>query len=168
MKAFTITLATVLSFAFPTETSHQNLPVKPKFIELYPYQSLIEKYSKKHKVDSKLIIAIIHQESKFKHNSKSKKGAIGLMQLMPSTAQWLKVDPYNVEENIDGGIGYLAKQLKKYKSIKLALAAYNAGPGNVDKYNKTVPPFKQTQTYVKNICQMYQRCEHFSSSIISG
>lgn len=171
MKKLTLAVATVLSFTFPTEVAMpfvDNTIKKQSFIEIYPYQKLIEKYSKKHNINPKLIVALIHQESKFKHTVTSKKGAIGLLQLMPKTANWLKVDPYDLEQNIDGGIGYLAKQLKKYKNIKLALAAYNAGPGNVDKYNKTIPPFIQTQVYVKNICEMYQRCEHFSSSTISG
>ena len=136
--------------------------------ETFPYEHTIKKMALKHGVNPELVVAIIQQESKFHSSARSKKGAVGLMQLMPNTARYLNVNPHDVEQNIEGGIRYLVKQLKKYKCVKLALAAYNSGPGNVDKYGKTVPPFKQTQTYVKNICQTYKQCEHFSSSIILG
>lgn len=161
-------IATIGSLIYPQDIQMNPMP---KYIIPQHKETLAEqiiRISLKYQINPKLIFSIIQQESKFNSLAISKKGAVGLMQLMPKTAKWLKVDRHHPEQNLDGGIRYLAMQLRKYKSVKLALAAYNAGPGNVDKYNKTIPPFKQTEVYIKNICSVYQRCEHFSSSIISG
>ena len=118
--------------------------------------NVVSQISKKHGVDEKLVQALIKQESGFNPKAKSKSGAIGLMQLMPATAKNLGVkDPYNTVQNVEGGVKYLKSMLNKYNgNVILALAAYNAGPGAVDKYSG-VPPYQETQNYVKNILANY-------------
>jgi len=118
--------------------------------------SMIEDTSAKYGVDAKLIKALVKQESGFNPTAKSKAGALGLMQLMPSTAKGLGVkDPLDAKQNIEGGVKYVKSLLNRFDgNIILALAAYNAGPNAVKKYDG-IPPYKETQNYVKAILKNY-------------
>lgn len=118
-----------------------------------PYEAAISEHARREGVAADLVRAVIQVESAFNPRAVSDKGAMGLMQLMPATAKDLGVtDPFNPDQNIRGGVAYLKQLLTRYNhKVELALAAYNAGMGNVDKHGGTVPPFKETQNYVNKI-----------------
>ena len=118
--------------------------------------NLISKYADKNGLDEDFVKAVINQESGFNPNATSHCGAMGLMQLMPSTAQGLGVkDAYNPEQNIEGGTKYLKGLMDRFDNDKsLALAAYNAGPNAVKKYGG-IPPYAETQNYVKKVLSKY-------------
>lgn len=116
----------------------------------------IVKHSMEMGVDPALALSIAKLESGFCHEKKSPHGAVGVFQLMPSTAKKLGYNPYYVSENIKGGLMYYKMMYQKFGSVELALAAYNAGPGNVAKY-KGMPPFKETKSFVANIMSEYNK-----------
>jgi soluble lytic murein transglycosylase-like protein len=124
------------------------------------YSAIIERVAARNQIDTALVKAVIMAESRYNHRAVSKKGAGGLMQLMPHTAKALGVqDIFDPEENITGGVRYLKKLLNRFDGdTKLALAAYNAGSRYVRYYNG-IPPFLQTKTFIKNVLkyrQMYK------------
>lgn len=139
---------------------------KPVYKKIGKYDqyitNAIEKAKSTYPVPKELVYLLIEQESGGNERARSPVGAMGLMQLMPATARGLGLSPsefYDPKRNVEGGVKLLAQLLKKYKgNIALALAAYNAGPGNVDKY-KGVPPFKETQNYVAAITRKYRNLQ---------
>lgn len=114
------------------------------------FLSVAKAAARRHGVPEDLFLRLVQQESGWNPTAKSHKGAIGLAQLMPGTAAYLKVDPNDPAQNLDGGARYLAEQYRTFGSWRLALAAYNAGPAAVEKYGG-VPPFRETKKYVKVI-----------------
>lgn len=123
------------------------------------YDEFIKKAAQKHNLDYALIRAVIKTESGFNHKAVSRKGARGLMQLMPGTALILNVsDSFDPWSNIDGGSKYLRYLLNQFNgNLSLALAAYNAGEGAVAKYRNTIPPYPETQTYVRRVLNFFQK-----------
>nr|WP_227446361.1 lytic transglycosylase domain-containing protein [Cognatishimia sp. F0-27] len=114
------------------------------------YADMARGVARRHGIPEGLFLRLVNQESRFNPKARSHKGAIGLAQLMPGTARELGVDPHDPAENLDGGARYLKQQYRKFGSWRLALAAYNAGPGAVLKH-KGIPPFRETRNYVKVI-----------------
>ena len=132
------------------------------------YDDLISEHSRTQGVRADLVRAVMQVESGFNPNARSPKGAMGLMQLMPATAKQYGVkNAFNPAENVRAGVAYLRGLLDRYQNNEeLALAAYNAGPGAVDKHGQRVPPYRETQSYVAKINRMAgRRIERLYTSI---
>ena len=118
-------------------------------------QSMINQAAERHGLPASLVHAVASAESGYQQKARSGMGAIGVMQLMPATARYMGADPSDPAQNIDAGTRLLRELLLKYEGrpnqLALALAAYNAGPGAVDRFGQSVPPFAETRNYVKRI-----------------
>jgi len=123
-----------------------------------PWREAVEREAERYGLDPRLVRAVIYVESGENPRAVSPKGAQGLMQLMPGTAEELGVtNAFRPRENIQGGVGYLASMVERFDGrLDLALAAYNAGPGAVDKYGG-IPPYPETQAYVRKVMDVYRR-----------
>lgn len=117
-------------------------------------KAAIVKHSIEMGVDPAITLSIAKSESGFRQEARSPRGAVGIFQLMPSTARRMGLNPYTIDGNIKGGIMYYKSMYKMFGSMELALAAYNAGPGNVKKY-RAIPPFRETKRYVSKIMTDY-------------
>jgi soluble lytic murein transglycosylase-like protein len=130
--------------------------VTPRLTELsQPYAEAIARAAERHGVDEKLLHALVIVESAYRPNAVSPAGAGGLTQLMPGTAADLGVrDRFDVEENLSGGADYLARQLLRFGDLRLALAAYNSGPGRVARLGR-IPDIEETRNYVVSVIDCY-------------
>jgi hypothetical protein len=126
---------------------------------------LVEQTARRHDVDPLLVDSVIQVESAYDAHAVSPKGAEGLMQLMPGTARMLGVsDSFDAQQNIEGGVKYLKYLQSVYKDDRLALAAYNAGPGAVEKY-KSVPPYAETRNYVNQVGKRYDEARKAAAAL---
>jgi soluble lytic murein transglycosylase-like protein len=116
--------------------------------------------SRRYGLDEDFVEAVIRVESNYEPRAVSHKGAQGLMQIMPGTQRELGItDPFDIDQNIAAGVRYLRRQIDRFGSYRLALAAYNAGPEQVVRYNG-IPPFPETQTYVRKVLETYKRLKN--------
>jgi len=148
-------------------------PLRKPPLKLHPdvTRAMINHAAKEHRISPALVKSIMAAESNFDCNALSDKGAVGLMQLMPETAAQYGADPAVPEQNVRAGAGYLRWLLDRYgknrDGLKRTIAAYNAGPGNVDKY-KGIPPFKETRSYVKRVMTYFREFSKESGEKIAG
>lgn len=132
-------------------------PVKANQHSVSTVKESIVKQSLELGIDPALALSIAKSESGFRHEARSRNGAVGVFQLMPSTAKRLGVNPYYLSGNIKGGLMYYKKLYNMFGSTELALAAYNAGPGVVKRYNNKVPPIRETKRFISKIMTEYHR-----------
>jgi len=148
--------ASMVARIAPDEVPHpEDLPPKPIVaLAPVPYGDIIDRVAAEQRVDPKVVRAVITVESAFKQRARSRKGAMGLMQLMPDTARRYGVDnPYDPASNIEAGIKHLKSLIDRFASLPLALAAYNAGEGAVERF-RGIPPYAETRQYVSAILKL--------------
>jgi soluble lytic murein transglycosylase-like protein len=128
------------------------------FANAMPYGDIIHEKALKYDVDPALVAAVVEQESRFHRHARSQVGARGLMQLMPRTGRWMGArDLYDPEQNLEAGVKYIKYlQSRFHGNVKQTIAAYNAGEGNVKRYGG-IPPFRETQTYVRRVMHNYAK-----------
>ncbi len=148
-----LTLTLIIGLTLIT-LPQQEAKAKAKTESTFTVKQAIVKHSIELGIDPALGLSIAKQESGFCHDKRSSYGAVGVFQLMPQTARRMGYNPYDRNENIKGGLTYYKTMYKMFGSVELALAAYNAGPGNVKKY-KGMPPFSETKRFVSNIMSEY-------------
>jgi soluble lytic murein transglycosylase-like protein len=148
--------ASMISRIAPDEVPHPEDFPAPAAAALpsVPYSDIIDRVAAEQKVDPKIVRAVITVESAFKQRARSRKGAMGLMQLMPDTARRYGVDnPYDPASNIEAGIKHLKSLIDRFASLPLALAAYNAGEAAVERF-RGIPPYAETRNYVSAILKL--------------
>ncbi len=147
----------VEAFAGDTGSGDAILAMRPVSYST-PYDDMITRVAERHRIDPLLLHAVIKQESQYKERATSHAGARGLMQLMPGTARMLGVGAIaHPESNVDGGARLLRRLYTRYNDFPLVLAAYNAGEGAVAKYGNQVPPYRETQDYVRKVMANYHQ-----------
>ena len=155
-KLLLFTIALVFALCAPVQASNVNT-----------VKTAIVKRSIEMGVDPAITLSIAKAESGYRHETKSPRGAVGVFQLMPSTARRMGLNPYSLDDNIKGGVMYYKSMYKMFGSVELALAAYNAGPGNVKKY-RAVPPFSETKRYVARIMADYRQMKAHPDPVIAA
>ena len=158
-----VLLAALLATPFDFTSLNKYLHVEPAKVSDFKktdqagIRLMASRIAREENVEPELVLAIIKVESEYNIKARSRAGAQGLMQLMPATAREMKViDPFDPEHNIRGGVMYLSRLLDRYDgNRKNALAAYNAGPGVVDRH-RGIPPYSETQSYVKRVLKEYK------------
>ena len=130
------------------------------------YGPIVDQVAGHHQLDAALVHAVVQVESAYNPGAVSRRGAVGLMQLMPDTARRYGVrDPRDPQGNLDGGVRYLRDLILRFNNVVLALAAYNAGENAVERYGNRIPPFPETQRYVRKVIQAWKaRREHLAKA----
>jgi soluble lytic murein transglycosylase-like protein len=152
-------------FHYPNNYLHKYMSNYPDKVRTFSgankkrFAELIEQAAYRHQVDAKLVHAVIQTESAYNSTAQSPKGAVGLMQLMPDTARRFGVtDRNDPDQNVDGGTRYLKHLINMFNpNLDLAVAAYNAGENAVIRYNNSIPPYPETQNYVKQVLALYHQ-----------